>query len=144
MKKAASGKASQPKQKTRAEILRDNKIEAYRARIRSSEQTISSLQADQQALALTGVTGLPVTHKAFGSGAVTAQEGATITVTFPTGEKRFVMPSAFFSGFLTTEDPQTLGRLSQYRQAEEQIRSVREEIVTAERAIRILESKTLK
>lgn len=51
------------------------------------------------------LTGKKTTHKAYGTGEVTAQEGRYLTVTFDSGEKRrFALPAAVTGGFLAFDD----------------------------------------
>ena len=51
------------------------------------------------------VKNLQVNHKKFGNGVIINQEGENIKVRFEDGsEKPFAIPSAFSSGFLTTDD----------------------------------------
>lgn len=49
------------------------------------------------------LTGLGVTHKAFGEGVVAAFDGKYVTVRFSDAEKKFVYP-AIFNGFMTVAD----------------------------------------
>ena len=50
------------------------------------------------------ILGKRIHHKMFGEGVITGLSGEIITVQFQNEEKSFVIPGAFQSGFLTTED----------------------------------------
>ena len=50
------------------------------------------------------ILGKRIHHKMFGEGVITELRGEIITVQFQNEEKSFVIPGAFQSGFLTTED----------------------------------------
>ena len=50
------------------------------------------------------ILGKRIHHKLFGEGIITGLSGEIITVQFQNEEKCFVIPGAFQSGFLTTED----------------------------------------
>ena len=136
-----SGKTAQPQKKTAAAMLRDRKIEAYREKIRQDQESISMLETDRNALLNGNIVGVTVRHFTFGSGTVIAQEPTNITVQFSFGNKKFIMPSAFIDGFLSTSDPEINSRFEQYQSIGEQIKNVKEDICLANRSISILESK---
>ena len=103
--------------------------------------TVSTLEANRNALLSTDLIGVTVIHFTFGSGTVVAQESTNITVEFSFGNKRFIMPSAFIDGFLSTTDPEINSKFEQYQSIGEQIKTVKEDICLANRSISILESK---
>ena len=141
MATAQATKATQPKKKSPAEILKERKIASYQEQITHDEDIITAMEEGRDALAKTDLVGLTVTHKIFGSGAITEQNHSTITVKFVFGNKRFIMPSAFIDGFLTTEDEETNSKLSQYQDMGEQIKQAKNDISAASRSIQILEKK---
>lgn len=136
-----TGKAAQTQKKTAAAMLRDRKIEAYREQIQQDQKVISALEIDRNALLSTDLIGITVSHFTFGSGTVVAQEPTNITVEFSFGNKKFIMPSAFIDGFLSTADPEINSKFEQYQSIGEQIKTVKEDICLANRSITILENK---
>ena len=136
-----TGKAAQAQKKTAAAMLRDRKIGAYREKIQQDQELISTLESDRNALLNADLLGATVSHFTFGSGVVVAQKPTNITVEFSFGSKKFMMPSAFLDGFLSTDDAEVNGRLEQYQSMGEQIKTVKEEICFAKRSISVLESK---
>lgn len=135
------GKAAPQKKKSASLLLYEKKIEACRERIRRDEETIASMEHGRGVLMEAGLVGLAVTHRAFGAGTVIGKESAAITVKFDSGEKRFMLPSAFTDGFLTTADDGVNLEIARYQDMGEQIRAARDDIRAARRSIRILESK---
>lgn len=129
-------KANQPKKKSPAEILRERKILAFQEQIAHDAQTITELEERRSALARTDVVGLSVVHKTFGIGTIVAQRPPSITVKFDFGDKRFIMPSAFVDGFLTSEDSEINDKFAQYQDLGEKIRLVKEGMNAATRSIR--------
>ena len=136
-----TGKAAQTQKKTATAILRERKIEAYREKIRQDQETISVLEADRDALLNVDLVGTAVSHFTFGSGTIVAQEPTNITVEFSFGNKKFIMPSAFIDGFLSTSDPEINSKFEQYQSIGEQIKTVKDDICLTNRSITILESK---
>ncbi|MGN1082438.1 MAG: hypothetical protein ACI4SJ_02740 [Candidatus Avispirillum sp.] len=129
---------AQAKKKAPSEQLRERKILLFQERIAHCEKAIAELEERRDALAATDVTGLTVSHKTFGKGTVTKQSGMTITVSFDFGEKRFIMPSAFTNGFLSTENTEIGEKLSQYPVIEGEIKRAKEDMHNASRAIQSL------
>lgn len=127
--------------KTAAALQREQRIEAYQERIRKDEGDILALEEERSALSHTDLVDLTVRHKSFGFGTVVAQDAQTITVRFDLGDKRFIMPSAFTNGFLSTADAETNGKLAQYQDMGTRIRAVKDDISKTRRALEILESK---
>lgn len=134
-------KAKQPKKKTAAEILKERKILAYQEQIAHDEQTITELEECRNALGRTNVVGLSVAHKTFGTGIIVEQLPLSVTVKFDFGDKRFIMPSAFVDGFLTTEDSEINNNFAQYQVLGEKIRLAREDINIAAKSIQLLEKR---
>ena len=136
-----TGKTAQTQKKTAAAVLRDRKIEAYREKIQQDQESISILEAERNALLSANLVGAAVNHFTFGSGTIVAQESNNITVEFSFGNKKFIMPSAFIDGFLSTTDTKINNIFEQYQSIGEQIKAIKEDICLANRSISILESK---
>lgn len=134
-------KTTQPKKRSPAETLKERKVASYQERISHDEETITAMEEGRGALAKTDIVGLAVTHKIFGDGKITEQNQTAITVKFDLGHKRFIMPSAFIDGFLTTKDEEINSKLSQYQDMGAQIKLAKEDISAAHRSIQILEKK---
>ena len=99
------------------------------------------LEADRNALLSTDLVGVAVNHFSFGSGTVVAQAPTNITVEFSFGNKKFIMPSAFIDGFLSTTDSKINSVFEQYQALSEQLKTLKESICLANRSISILENK---
>ncbi len=136
-----TGKAAQTQKKTATAMLRERKIEAYREEIRQNQEFISALEASRDALLSADFVGVAVSHFTFGSGMVIEQEPTSITVEFSFGNKKFIMPSAFIDGFLSTSDMEINSKFEQYQSIGEQIKAMKEKICLTNRSISILESK---
>ena len=134
-------KTSQPKKKSPAQILKERKIASYQERIIHDEETIAAMEDGRNAVAGTDIVGVSVSHKIFGNGTITEQTHASITVKFDFGDKRFIMPSAFVDGFLTTDNIEIIEKFNQYREMGEQIKQAKEDMNAAARSIQILEKK---
>ena len=134
-------KTIQPKKKSPAQILKERKIASYQERIDHDKETISALEDNRDEVASADVVGLPVSHKTFGNGIITEQTTSSITVKFDFGNKRFIMPSAFIDGFLTTDNIEIIEKFNQYREMGEQIKQAKEDMSAAARSIQILEKK---
>lgn len=131
----------QIKKKSPSEQIRERKILSLREQIAHDEKTITELEESRDALASMDVTGVTVSHKTFGKGMVTGQDNMTITVRFVFGEKRFIMPSAFLNGFLSTENTQIREKLAQYQVIVGEIKRTREEIYAVSRAVQKLQKQ---
>lgn len=134
-------KAKQPKNRTAAEIVKKQKLLALREQIIRDEQTITALEECRSALAKTDVVGLSVAHKTFGMGIIVEQLPLSITVKFDFGCKRFIMPSAFADGFLTTADPEIHDKFTQYHVLGKKIKLTRDHMSIAASSIQRLEKK---
>ena len=134
-------KTTQSKKKSTAEILKERKIASYQEHIDQDKETISKMEAERNAIASVDVVGLPVSHKTFGNGIITEQTTSSITVKFDFGNKRFIMPSAFIDGFLTTNNIEIIEMINQYRELGEQIKQAKEDMSAAVRSIQILEKR---
>ena len=136
-----TGKATQTQKKTATAILRERKIEVYREKINQYQESIAALEANRHSLLNAELVGTTVTHFTFGSGTVIAQEPSIITVEFSFGNKKFIVPSAFVDGFLSTSATEINNRFEQYQSIGEQIKTLKDDISLANRSIAILESK---
>lgn len=134
-------KTIQPKKKSPAQILKERKIASYQERIVHDEEIVVAMEDGRNAVARTNVVGASVSHKTFGNGTITDQAHSSITVKFDFGDKRFIMPSAFIDGFLTTDNIEIIEKLNQYREMGEQIKQAKEDMSAAARSIQILEKK---
>ncbi len=134
-------KTIQPKKKSPSQILKERKIASYQERIVHDKETISALEDGRNAASKTDVVGVSVSHKTFGNGIIIEQTTSSITVKFDFGNKRFIMPSAFVDGFLTTDNIEIIEKFNQYREMGEQIKQAKEDMSTAARSIQILEKK---
>lgn len=100
-------------------VVRDKSAEDEKAKHMSDllgqrDKIRKSLDAfSEQFSALNGIniTGSEVTHRIFGTGKVVYQSRNSITVSFPSGDKRFVMPDVFTDKFLGISDPNTFSDL---------------------------------
>ena len=133
--------AKQPKKKSASDLLKERKILVFQEQIARDKQKIAELEARRTALVRTDVVGSSVTHKMFGAGIVVEQLPLSITVKFDSGDKRFIMPSAFVGGFLTTEDPKINDNFAQYQVLVEKIKRAKEDVNLAARSIQFLEKR---
>ena len=135
------GETVQQKRISAAEQLRERKIESCKKKLCFAEETIIRMEAVRSQIAETEIIGVSVHHKVFGTGLVIEQQHTTFTVKFDSENKRFIMPSAFIDGFLTTENETVSSKICRYRDLDEQIRIAKQDICTAKRAIQMLEKK---
>ena len=136
-----SERSKKTQNKSAAAVLREKKISACQEKLRHGRETLSALEAECCELLSASVVDAAVSHEVFGGGTVTAQDASTVTVAFSFGNKRFVMPSAFTDGFLTTNDAAVSERFARYQELCERIMAVKEEISITNRTIALLESK---
>lgn len=136
-----SEKSEKTQKKSAATVLREKKISTYQERLERDQEIVSTLEKECCELLNASVVGVAVSHNTFGEGTVTAQDASTVTVAFDFGNKRFVMPSAFADGFLTTNNAAVNERFARYQNICEQIRAAKESISITNRAITVLESK---
>lgn len=129
------------KKKTMAELQREKKLAELKERIGRSELVLKTAQEHRKTMMKTDIVGVEVFHKSFGSGRITQNACATVTVEFAPGSKRFVMPDAFLGGFLKTSSPVLNGELARYKELCTRMRKAREDISSARRSIRLLEKK---
>lgn len=134
-------KSARPKSQLRSELLLENKIQKCQQRISEGQQTIEAIRSQQNGMCASDIIGISVEHKLFGTGIITEQNAASITVSFASGSKRFVMPSAFLDGFLKTEDTPLNERLLEYLSMQQKIQDVMDDISASNRAIFALEAK---
>lgn len=140
MKAQTPGTAS-AKKRTASQVLYEKKLEANREAMRLQELRLAVLEQERSTLFQSGFMGLAVIHKTFGNGTITEQAAQIITVQFDSANKRFVLPSAFTEGFLTTTDDGIKHDIIRYRDIGEEIRSTSEQMSEIRRTIRALESK---
>lgn len=134
-------KNARPKSQLRSELLLEKKIQECQQRISEGQQTIEALRSQQDGMCASDIIDISVKHKLFGTGIITEQNATSITVSFTSGSKRFVMPSAFLDGFLKTEDASINERLSEYLSMQQKIQEAKDAISASNRAIFALEAK---
>ena len=132
-------KTSCTKKKTPLEVIRENKIRQLMEQVMGTEKEIEELEIKRKALLLTNVVGLAVTHKIYGNGIITTQNGIYLTVRFGSVEKNFVQPSAFVDGFLTTETSSINENVSLYQSIGDKVKAAKKEVRSASRTIQILQ-----
>ena len=88
-------KSARLKPQLRSELLLEKKIQECQQRISEGQQTIEALRSQQNGMCASDIIGISVEHKLFGTGVITEQNATSITVSFASGSKRFVMPEAF-------------------------------------------------
>ena len=86
-------------------------------------------QAEQKKLGVRSALGMVITHKKFGRGKVTKEDGKYIEVTFDKLTKTFVLPGAIAGGFLIPEEQELI---EYYKKAE----AVHERIQKTDLALR--------
>ncbi|MBR1669998.1 MAG: hypothetical protein IJ695_04800 [Butyrivibrio sp.] len=98
-----------PTKKTK-EMLEENtkQIEDLKAEQAALTDELSSLKKEEEALGEKSATGLKVSHKKFGEGTVTSQDGKYIEVRFADVVKKFVLPGCIAEKFLEVEDESIL------------------------------------
>ena len=74
------------------------------------------------------LTGQEVEHTQYGSGTVTAQNGAVITVQYESGAKKQKLPFVVAGGFLRLKDEETVTQLTRMDELDRQKDSMRKEI----------------
>lgn len=134
-------KTEQAKSHYNRELLREKKIQECRQRISKSQQALEELHLQQERLCDTDIIGMSVKHKLFGAGIITEQNATSVTVSFDSGSRRFVMPSAFIDVFLNTEDSAMNDRLSEYLCMQQKIRETKNEIFASNHTIHVLEAE---
>lgn len=90
---------------TKERIHRANaraELDAIDSRIQEIEMQLSQRTANEARYI--DMIGLTVTHKSFGSGTISSQNGNIQIVSFPVGEKKFQFPTAYTAGFLKASD----------------------------------------
>lgn len=86
-------------------------------------------QAEQKKLGTRSAMGMVITHKKFGRGKVTKEDGKYVEVTFDKLTKTFVLPGAIAGGFLVPEEQELI---EYYKRAE----AVHERIQKTDLALR--------
>lgn len=141
MEAKQSTKTAQKKKRSPAELMKLRKLASYQEKIKHNEEIIREMERDCSVLEKTCIEGLSVSHKSFGNGTIIEKEDSIITVNFDFGSKRFVMPSAFIDGFLTTDNKEIGGKLSRYKEMEEQIKEAKREIKEVHKSIQLMTKK---
>lgn len=136
-----STKTTSAKKRSPAEILKERKLAACRELIRQQEEALAALEEKRKALEELCLVGLPVSHKVFGPGQITGQVGTCITVQFEQGQKGFIMPGAFFDGFLSTDDARLGNNLAAGQELTESIRHAKDQLSNTHRTLKLLEKK---
>lgn len=136
-------KSTQPKSNSKLEILRNRQIQQYQQRISEEKRTIADLTTQWERACVVNVIGMPVRHKRFGPGTIIEQNTRYLTVAFDSGNKQFIMPSAFLDGFLITTDHDVNDRLCSCMSMRQKIREAKENISSANRTISVLAAKKL-
>lgn len=77
------------------------------------------------------LAGQAVKHTVFGKGVVTEQNGSTITIVFPKGEKKFLFPDSFRS-HLTLKSPEVAEQVEQLLEQREETRHARTQALLEE------------
>lgn len=134
-------KSARPKSQLRSKLLLEQKIQECQQRISEGQQTIEVLRSQQNDMCASDIINISVEHKLFGTGIIAEQNATSITVSFDSGIKRFVMPSAFLDGFLKTEDASINERLSEYLSMQQKIQEAKDDISASNRVIFALETK---
>ncbi len=106
------------KRKSPSDRLREEKLAAFQAQISRGQEILSELSARQMELSQYELVGVTVSHRRFGEGQVVEKNQKTIRVAFGGETKQFMMPSAFYDGFLSTADVRLKEKLAQYREYE--------------------------
>lgn len=101
------------------------KIEAIEAELNQLSDELEALVSERSAFDAFSAVGLKIEHKTFGSGVITVQEGSYITVSFQIGDKRFLLPASFTTGFLKTNDTEITELLSKMSELDERIDKTR-------------------
>ncbi len=121
-------------------LLREQKIEACKQLIAKSNEQLELLRPQQNIWKNIELKGLSVIHRTYGQGIVTAQQNDAILVSFPCGEKKFMLPAAFAKGFLQTDHPGVMAACSKLNSLEEQIHALEKNIVSASATLKVLEN----
>ncbi len=111
------------KKKEEKAILEEAKIELTRL-----SDEFESLVSERASYDDFSAVGMKIEQKLLGKGTVSAHQGRYITVKFETNEKKFLLPNAFVSGFLKTDDESIAKLLSDMSILDDKIDTVRDKI----------------
>lgn len=75
---------------------------------------------------------LEVQHKRFGEGKVITQKDAILTIQFPEGEKRLMLPDVFVNATMLTEDPEIIDHYLQMHELQKQEQQLKIQVQTLE------------
>lgn len=118
--------------KERAERL---KTEAIEAEVKELSDQLDELLLERSTYDEFSAIGLKVHHKKFGEGIITSQTSSYIISSFKDGEKKFIIPSSFANGFLTTDDNEVSEILSVMSELDEKIKDIRLFIVEKKKGL---------
>ncbi len=122
--------------KKRAEKAR---IEAAEEKLSETTNELEKLLADRSMYDVFSAVGLKIHHRTFGDGTISVQDGNYITVTFPIGDKRFLLPTSFTTGFLKTDDEEVMNVLFAMSELDSKIEQARSKIHELQRALNRVE-----
>lgn len=111
------------KRKTQANIADDSGMEnraILQIKVEDLNARLVALEQDKKTYDGGSLRNMSVKHKTFGLGVVKAYHGNTLEVQFPEGSRKFSLPSAFSSGFLTPDDPSITEWFISYAEIEKQ------------------------
>ena len=101
------------------------RIEAAESELKELTGELEELLSERAAYDDFSAVGLKIEHRMFGSGTISSQQGGYITVSFPVGDKKFMLPTSFTAGFLRTNDAEITELLSTMSELDERISNVR-------------------
>ncbi|MDO5477218.1 MAG: hypothetical protein Q4F43_08930 [Eubacteriales bacterium] len=104
------------------------KIEKLTAQRDALQSRLAAVDALRSGFELPQLTGQEVEHTQYGSGTVTAQNGAVITVQYESGAKKQKLPFVVAGGFLRLKDEETVTQLTRMDELDRQKDSMRKEI----------------
>ena len=108
--------------KERAERL---KKEALESELKELSDQLNELLVERSIYDEFSAVGLKVNHKKFGDGIITSQSSSYIVSFFQDGERKFMIPSSFANGFLTTDDREVSEILSEMSKLDERIENIK-------------------
>ena len=125
-----------PTKKTK-EMLDDNakKIEELKAEQARLEEELKSLENEEAALGDKSALKMKVSHKKFGDGVISKQDGKYIEVTFDDVVKKFVLPGCIADKFLEVNDDSIIEYYTKANEIHEKKMSVELKIKSATYAI---------
>ncbi|MBQ3791383.1 MAG: hypothetical protein II800_10640 [Lachnospiraceae bacterium] len=130
-KKEKAEKTTRRKTKRTREQIEEREKQKDNLKKQQAELTkdLEEHQAEQKKLGDRSAMGMVISHKKFGRGKVTKEDGKYIEVTFDKLKKTFVLPGAIAGGFLIPEEQELI---EYYKKAE----AVHERIQKTDLALR--------